>query len=75
VCVCVCVYVCMYSRTPLIWFNREGEPNIYAEIQINGFFFENGLHWQFDVRLLLFTVSKSLHLNLWTTPDLKFWKP
>jgi hypothetical protein len=26
------------------------------EIRIIGFFFENDLHWQFDVRLLLFTV-------------------
>jgi len=26
------------------------------KINIIGFFFENRLHWQFDVRLLLFTV-------------------
>jgi len=26
------------------------------KIQIIGFFFENWLHWQFEVRLLLFTV-------------------
>jgi hypothetical protein len=26
------------------------------KIRINGFFFKNRLHWQFEVRLLLFTV-------------------
>jgi len=27
------------------------------KIQITGFFFENRLHWQFEVQLLLFTVG------------------
>jgi hypothetical protein len=42
------------------------------KIWIIGFFFENMLHWQFEVRLLLFTVY--LCLNLSTTHDLKLYR-
>ena len=38
------------------------------KIRIIRFFFENMLHWHFEVRLLLFT----LLLKLSNTPDLKF---
>jgi len=38
------------------------------KIRIIGFLFENTLHWQFTVRLLLFTVC----LNLSTAFHLKF---
>jgi hypothetical protein len=41
------------------------------KIRINGFFFENSLHWQSKVQLLLF-YSMYLRLNLSTTPHLKF---
>ena len=40
------------------------------KVRIIGFCFENGLHWEFEIRLLLFIVY--LRLNLSTTPDLKF---
>jgi hypothetical protein len=40
------------------------------KIWIIGYFFENGLHWQFAVQLLLFTVRTCV-LKLLTTPDLK----
>ena len=33
----------------------ESHPDV-QKIRIIGFFFENRLHWQFDVRLLLFTI-------------------
>jgi len=36
----------------LIWTARH--PNM-QKIRIIGFFFENRLHWQLEVRLLLFT--------------------
>jgi len=45
------------------------------KILIIGFFFENRLHWQFEVRLLLSTVCTYLGLNPVTTPDLQFWNP
>jgi len=31
-------------------------PDMQKKIRITGFFFENRLHWQFEVRLLQFTV-------------------
>jgi hypothetical protein len=36
----------------------DGEPSGYAKKKnrIIGFFFENKLHWQFSVQLLLFTI-------------------
>jgi len=40
------------------------------KIRIMGFFFENGLHWQYEILLLLFIVY--LRLNISTAPDLKF---
>jgi hypothetical protein len=39
------------------------------KIRIIGFFFENRLHWQFEVRLI---DSMYLRLNLSTMPNLKF---
>ena len=36
--------------------NQDGQPSGYAESPGNWIFFENRLHWQFQVRLLLFTV-------------------
>jgi hypothetical protein len=42
------------------------------KIRVIGFFFENRLHWQFAVLLLLFTVRTVLRLNLSATPDLQF---
>jgi hypothetical protein len=41
------------------------------KIRIIGFFYENRLHWQFEIRLLLF-YSMHLRLKVSTTPDLKF---
>ena len=41
------------------------------KIRITGFFFENKLHWQFEVRLLVFTVC-TYSLNLSTMPYMKF---
>jgi hypothetical protein len=46
---------------------------VMQKIRIIGFFFENGLHWQYEILLSLFTVY--LRLNISTTPDLKFQKP
>jgi len=44
------------------------------KIRIIEFFFENGLHWWFEV--WLFNIySMYLRLNLSTMPDLEFWKP
>jgi len=40
------------------------------KIWIIGYFFENGLHWQFEVQLLLSTICTCV-LKLLTTPDLK----
>jgi len=44
-----------YSRTALIVINWHGQPSRYAENPDNWIFFENRSHWQFEVRLLLFT--------------------
>jgi hypothetical protein len=38
------------------------------KLRIIGFFFENRLHWHFEVTIY----STYLRLNLSTTPDLKF---
>jgi len=46
----------VYTRTPLIRINWDGQPSGYAEIQLTGFFFENRLQWPFEVWLLLFTI-------------------
>ena len=43
----------VHSRTGLI--GKESHPDM-QKIRVIGFFFENRLHWQFAVRLLLFTV-------------------
>ena len=48
--------LCNYIRTPLIQINQDGEPSGYAENPDNWIFIENSLQWQFEVRLLLFTV-------------------
>jgi len=40
------------------------------KVRIIGFFFETRVLWQFEVQLLLRIIY--LHLNLSTTPDLKF---
>ena len=42
-----------YPRTPLIQINREGQPSGHAENPDYWLFFENRLHWQFEIRLLL----------------------
>jgi len=41
------------------------------KIRINGFFFENRLHWQFEIRLLPFTIckAKAIPLQAWTGPE------
>jgi len=41
---------------PLIRIIWDREPPGYAENPDNGVFFENRLHWQFEVRLLLLTL-------------------
>jgi hypothetical protein len=46
----------IYSRSTLIPINWDGEPSRYAKNVDNQFFFENRLHWQFEIWLLLFTV-------------------
>jgi len=38
----------MYSRTPRIRINWDGESSRYAENTNNGYFLENGLYWQFE---------------------------
>jgi hypothetical protein len=43
------IHVDTYSRTPLIWINLDGDPSAYAENTDNWIFFENRLHWQFEV--------------------------
>jgi hypothetical protein len=40
-------------------------------IWITELFFENKLHWQFEVRLLLFTVG--LRTSVWTLPPRRTW--
>ena len=49
-----------YGRTPLIRIKWDSEPSHMQKIRITGFVFENRLHWQFEVRLLLFTVRTSV---------------
>jgi hypothetical protein len=39
----------MCSSTPLLRLHWDDEPSGYAEIWIIEFFFENRLHWQFEV--------------------------
>ena len=53
-----CFYLVSFrhSRNPLIPNNWEGEQPDKQKIQIIRIFFDNRLHWQFEVRLLLFTV-------------------
>jgi hypothetical protein len=38
-----------YSRSPLIRIKWDGKPSGYAENPDNWIFFENRLHWQFEV--------------------------
>ena len=52
----VCEVGFEYSRTLLIQINWDGEPSGYAENPDKWILFENRLHWQFEFRLLLFTV-------------------
>jgi hypothetical protein len=48
-----------YSITPFIRINWDGETSGFAENPDNWIFCcEHRLHWQFAVRLLLFTVRK-----------------
>jgi hypothetical protein len=49
------IFLAEYSKTPLIrLFGTASHPDM-QKIPIIGFFFENRSHWQFEVRLLLFT--------------------
>ena len=59
-----------YSRTPLIRINRGASHPDMRKIRIIGFFFEN-----MSQLAVLKLYCYYLHLNLWTTPDLKFQKP
>ena len=54
----------MYSRTTLIWINRDGELSIYAGNPEIGFFFENRLHWQFKVEKISTNCCFSLLIYL-----------
>jgi hypothetical protein len=45
-----------YSRTLLNRIKWEGQPSGYAGNPDNWFFFQNRLQWQFEFRLLVFTV-------------------
>jgi len=45
-----------YSRTPLISNNWDDETSRYAENPDNWIFLWKYAHWQFEFRLLLFTV-------------------
>jgi len=57
----------MYSRTPLLRLHRDDEPSGYAEIWIIGFFFENRLHWEFEVANVFTDGCFRLHIYLRTT--------
>jgi len=46
----------IYSRTLLFGLSGTESHLDMQKIQIIGFFFENRLHWQFEVWLLLFTL-------------------
>jgi len=48
------MYFYRYIVTPLIRINWDGEPSFYADNPDNWVFIEIGLHWQFEVQLLLF---------------------
>jgi len=50
------LHLTLYSRTPLIRINWDDKHPGLQKIRIIGFFFEYRLHWQFEVRMLLFTV-------------------
>jgi len=62
-----CMNVC--TREHFFGLIGTSHPNMQI-IRIIGLFFENRLHWQFEERLLLFTVCACLNPS--TTPDLKF---
>jgi hypothetical protein len=44
-----------YTSSSLVRNIWDGEPSGYAEIRIIGFFLENRLHWQFEVKIFLET--------------------
>jgi hypothetical protein len=54
----------MYSRTPLLRLRLVDEPSGYAEIWKIGFFFENMLHWQFEVANVSTDDCFRLHIYL-----------
>jgi len=43
------IHIDTNSRTPIIWIDWDGDPSAYAENPDNWIFFENRLHWQFEV--------------------------
>ena len=56
---------CLYSTTPFIRINWDGETSGYAKNPDNWIFFnENRLHWQYEFRPLLFTVCTRLYTIL-----------
>jgi hypothetical protein len=61
----------IYSRTPLIRINWDGEPSGYAENPDNWTFFKNKLHWQFEVEKLQTDGCLRLHIYLQTNKTLK----
>jgi len=60
----------MYSRTLFLRLHWDDEPFGYAEIWIIGFFFENRLHWQFEVANVSADCCFRLHIYLPTNETL-----
>ena len=60
----------MYSRTPLIRIKWDGNTSGYAENPDKGVFFENRLHWQFEVGKKSINGYFRLHIYLRTNKTL-----